>query len=113
MSTEQIVCQDETNEIVYQNEIIDIVCQADSIEIIETAPINLTLVTQNTGGIYYEFIQSTPAQIWNINHNKGIYLNPEAYSVGGRRINGDVLQISINQVQIIFNTAIAGFAHLS
>jgi hypothetical protein len=96
--------------VVQQGENFDIVI-ADDVLVVETAPIALTI--NNTGSLTFDHVQSTPATVWNINHNKGIYLNPEAYSVSGMRVNAEILQISVNQVQIIFNQPIAGFAHLS
>lgn len=100
-----------TPAIAIENQVVAVVQSEDRpVEIIVEG---VRVIERLGGGIYFDYVQSTPATVWNINHNRGIYLNPEAYSVSGARVNGDILQISVNQVQIIFNQPVAGFAHLS
>lgn len=65
----------------------------------------------SVGGAFYQHTQLSPASaIWTVNHNFGRYANVDVYSPGGMRLLVDVLQVSINQVQILFDGPATGFA---
>lgn len=56
----------------------------------------------------FEFAQSTPSAMWNVNHNLGFRPNVEVLSVGGVQMLAEVIHLSVNQVQIFFDQATAG-----
>lgn len=58
----------------------------------------------------YEHSQPTPATVWTINHNLGFRPAIQAFGVGGREMVGEIIHISTTQVQIYFDSAVAGFA---
>jgi len=64
------------------------------------------------GSAGFNFTQSTPASTWIINHNLGYRPVVELMSSGGMEMIGEVLHISVNQVQVSFNEAVDGFARL-
>jgi hypothetical protein len=65
-----------------------------------------------SGGAF-EHIQSTPASTWVVNHNLGFRPNVSVKSVGGLEVDTEVLHISTNQVQILFDTNFTGIANFS
>lgn len=64
-------------------------------------------------GAAFEFVQNTPALIWNINHNLGYRPSVELLTVGGVEFNSNVVHINTDTVQVINNLAIAGRARLN
>lgn len=66
-----------------------------------------------TGGDYLQFDQAAPATTWTINHNFGVRPNVSAYSTGGRELWAEIIHVSVNQTQILFDSPIAGYAILS
>lgn len=66
--------------------------------------------TIDGGSIYYRHDQPVPATEWIVNHNIGMHPNVLAYSVGGARVDAEILHISTNQTHILFDSPFAGFA---
>lgn len=64
------------------------------------------------GSAGFNFTQDSPDTTWNINHNLGYRPSVELMSTGGLEMIGQVLHISVNQVQVSFNEAVSGFARL-
>lgn len=60
-----------------------------------------------------EFTQAVASDTWVINHNFGWKPNVQILSVGGRELLAEVLHVSVNQVQVFFDTPQAGLALLS
>lgn len=58
----------------------------------------------------YQHNQSVASDTWTINHNFGYYPDTEVFSVGGKKMLAEVLNISVNQVQVFFDAQVAGFA---
>lgn len=59
------------------------------------------------------FVQASPSTEWTINHNFGFYPSISIFTVGGIEMMGEVLNTTINQTLIRFNTSVAGSARLS
>ena len=59
-----------------------------------------------------DFVQSTPASEWIINHNRGHKPVVSVMSMGGAEILATVLHTSDNQTRVYFETPPAGFARL-
>lgn len=57
-----------------------------------------------------EITQATPANIWNLPHNKGYKPIIEVYDTGGVKVNADITHIDINNAQVNIIPATAGFA---
>ena len=55
----------------------------------------------------------TPATTWTINHNQGRRVFVGLFSVGGLEMYAEVLQVSINQVLVTFDSPTAGYAIIS
>lgn len=63
------------------------------------------------GGTVFQHNQLiTPAATWVVNHNFGRYVDVAVFSPGGREVLAEVLQASLNQVQILFDNPQTGFA---
>ena len=65
------------------------------------------------GGDYLQHDQSVAASTWTINHNFGVRPNVSVYTAGGLEMLAEVLHVSVNQTQILFDSPTAGFAILS
>jgi hypothetical protein len=64
----------------------------------------------NTGGSGYEFIQSSAAATWTINHNLGRNPVVSILSTGGIEVEAEVMHISPNQTVVNFASPFAGKA---
>lgn len=65
------------------------------------------------GGNAYIHTQSVPATLWTINHNRGVY--PAIITLidtGGAEFEAEVLNTSVNQVQVYLTIPVAGQARL-
>lgn len=60
-----------------------------------------------TGGVY-EHVQAAPSSVWTVNHNLGFRPNAKALSVGGVEMMAEVVHISANQLQILFDEPRSG-----
>lgn len=61
----------------------------------------------------FTFVQSTPVTTWTVNHNLSKYPSVSVFDNNNILIEGCVEYVSIDQVVITFNQAIAGTATLS
>lgn len=64
----------------------------------------------SAGQISYQHTQSVAATTWTINHNLGFRPAVTILSVGGKEMIAELLHTSVNQVQVFFDTAVAGIA---
>lgn len=62
------------------------------------------------GGGGYEHTQASALATWIINHNLGRKTNTEVFTVGGSRMLAEVVNISNNQTQVIFDSPQTGYA---
>lgn len=76
-----------------------------------------TVTTINTGlmgppgiGASFEHTQGPAATPWVINHNLGRKVAVELYTPGGMEMLGDIVHVSLNQVQISFASPTSGSA---
>ena len=64
-------------------------------------------------GSAYMYTQTTPAAVWTINHNLGLWPTVSILDPGGNEIEADVTHPSVNQLVIRFAIPIAGLARLT
>lgn len=66
------------------------------------------------GGAPTDFVhtQVTPAQIWVINHNLGRNVTVTLRTFGGSEFEAEILQVSLNQVQVLLSQPLAGTARI-
>jgi hypothetical protein len=64
-------------------------------------------------GAGYDFVQSTAASTWTINHNLGFKPSVDVYNSGSQQIQAEVSHTSINQTVILLTIPSAGFARLT
>jgi hypothetical protein len=62
------------------------------------------------GSAAYIHTQATPASTWNVAHGLGYRPSVELLDAGLSEIDGQVVHLSVNQLQVFFNTPIAGEA---
>lgn len=62
------------------------------------------------GGVPYIHDQGPALATWIINHNLGRRVNTEIFTVGGVKVLADVVNVTLNQVQINFDSANSGYA---
>ena len=65
------------------------------------------------GNKEYVHNQSTPANVWSIEHNMGFYPNILIIDSTGEQVIGNTVFDSINKVTLSFSVAIFGKAYLS
>lgn len=66
------------------------------------------------GATVYSYVPPSPLALWVVNHNLGYYPSSvRVLSPGGVEVNAEVVDISINQLQIIFSSAQSGRALIS
>lgn len=58
----------------------------------------------------FNFTQASASTTWTIAHNLGHQPVVDARNTGGALVWGEILHLSINVIQIVFTTAIAGTA---
>ncbi|MFA6198793.1 MAG: hypothetical protein WC679_00050 [Bacteroidales bacterium] len=58
----------------------------------------------------FDFVQSTPATTWTINHNLNKPVSITTYTTGGVEFEGEIIKINNNQSQVLIDEAIAGTA---
>mgnify|MGYP006266974905 CR=1 FL=1 len=61
----------------------------------------------------YTHTQSIASAVWTITHNLGFKPSVELFNAGSQEIDGDVLHLSDNVVQVTFTIPITGFARLN
>lgn len=64
------------------------------------------------GGAVFVFTQTTPAAVWNINHNLNGYPAVTVIDSGGTLVEGDVDYLDVNNVRLTFSAAFSGQASL-
>jgi hypothetical protein len=64
-------------------------------------------------GSSFEHAQSVAASIWTVNHNLGFRPNVSVKTLGGLEVDAEVLHVSVNQVQVIFDSPSTGIANFS
>ena len=62
---------------------------------------------------YHRHDQVVPSDAWVINHNIGSCPGCKVFSVGGREMQAEVVNVALNQVQILFDSPTAGYAVFS
>lgn len=58
----------------------------------------------------YVHTQASPASTWNVTHGLGYRPSVELLDAGLSEIDGQVVHLSVNQLQVFFNTPTAGEA---
>lgn len=58
----------------------------------------------------YEHIQAQATDVWIINHNLGRRVACAAYTMGGLPMLGEPLNVSINQLRLVFEAPVDGYA---
>lgn len=57
-----------------------------------------------------QHVEASPLATWTINHNLGRRVNAEVYTIGGVRMIAEILIASDNQVVVLFDDPVAGYA---
>ena len=78
----------------------------------EVLPSNWNDSHEIVGDVGLEFIQVAPSATWTINHNLGYRPSVELLTAGGAEMEGEILHVSVNQLQIYFTVSVAGSARL-
>lgn len=65
-----------------------------------------------TSGAYVH-MQSAPALTWTVNHNLGVLPSVDVFDAGSRLVIAEVTHVTVNQTQIFFAVASAGFARFT
>lgn len=101
-------------------DVVQVVVRSDApVPVIASPPDAVKLVVTAVGvpgppGIEpYVHVQSSASDMWIINHNRGVALGAQAFTVGGAEIEAEVVAVSSNQTRIYFVVPIAGTARLS
>jgi hypothetical protein len=67
---------------------------------------------QGTSFSFYNFTQTTESATWIINHDLGYKPIISTFNEGSQEIEGEVIHISNNQINVYFAIPIKGFARL-
>lgn len=62
------------------------------------------------GGVFYT--QSTPSDQWIINHNLGYKPSVQVFDGSGYSLICDIFHYSVNQVRVMSNVQLSGYARL-
>lgn len=62
-----------------------------------------------SSGASFEHLQSSPSDIWIVNHNLGFKPNVQVFDDQNRQIFAEIRHFSINQTRLIFNWPQTGF----
>lgn len=60
----------------------------------------------------YTHTQAVASNSWNINHNLDFFPLVDIFSVGGIKIDAQIVHVDNNNVQINFNSVFSGYAIL-
>lgn len=71
-----------------------------------------TLVATGGAGNYLRFEQTSALSSWLINHNFGRNASVAVFTTGGVQILAEIVQLSVNQVEIRFDLPQSGYAVL-
>lgn len=72
----------------------------------------LVIVEQPASLAGYQHTQSVAATVWTVNHNLGRYPTIELFTVGGVQMIARVTNLSVNTLQVNFNSPTAGSARV-
>ncbi len=98
-----------TNEILYVAQVQEVVRTAVATELLERREQGPPGPPGSPGlALKYTHVQSTLASTWVVNHNLGAKPIVSVLSVGGLQMLAEVIHISANQLQVIFDTPVAG-----
>ena len=61
----------------------------------------------------FNFVQNVPAPVWTITHNLGRYPSVTIADSSGREVEGDVVYLSANAINVAFSAGFAGTAYLN
>lgn len=67
----------------------------------------------SSGDKTYRHVQGSPSSVWNVTHSLAKYVAVTVVDSGGSEVEGDVLYISDNQVQLLFSAAFSGEAYFN
>lgn len=70
----------------------------------------LDSVTVGTGDKNYRHVQGSSSAAWDVTHNLNKRVAVTVVDSGGTKVEGDVIYIDDNQVQILFNAPFSGEA---
>lgn len=79
-------------------------------KLVEIAAIAKARQEPPVGSGNYEHVQNSAATPWIVNHNLGYRPNVEITTLGGLRVEAEVLHTSVNQAQIFFDLPATGLA---
>lgn len=88
--------------------VLEVNTETDSLELDLNSQLNLGVA--NTS--FYFFYQVSPALTWTINHNLGYTPVTQVFNDGSREIIAEIINITVNQVMVYFDTPTSGFARL-
>ncbi len=84
------------------------------------SPVEWTVVAQTgpagadgTGDANFMHEQSPASDLWTITHNMNKYPSVTVIDSGGDEVEGDLVYVSLNVVQITYSSAFAGRAYLN
>lgn len=94
---------------------VEVTSPSLDVAVVADASIAITVDTtpQSAPVAGYNHTQASAATEWIINHNLGYYPTATAFSAGGVEMVGEVVQMSVNQTRIYFNSAVSGTARLA
>jgi hypothetical protein len=72
--------------------------------------IEAAVIGTGTGDKYYRHVQGSASSVWNVVHSLGKRASVTVVDSGGTKVEGDVLYVNDNQVQILFNAPFSGEA---
>jgi hypothetical protein len=61
----------------------------------------------------FHFVQGTPASVWVVTHNLGLYPDVQVFDSSGDQVEGDVTHLSANELTVAFSAAFSGDAFLN
>lgn len=62
---------------------------------------------------HYTHTQSAAASVWSITHNMGKHPSVMVVDTGGTTVEGDVVYLNVNQIELRFSVPFSGFAYLN
>lgn len=114
----QILAVEDDSSVVIEDSEADILVDQSN-EVVITTDVQLIPGPQGpqgppgpSGAAGFSFTQGSPSTTWTINHNLGFYPVCEVFSVGGLFVEVEAINLSLNTVQLNFNSAVAGTARL-
>lgn len=75
----------------------------------ELISVNLSALTVTGAFSPLVFYFPNPSETWTVTHNIGRKVMPQIYTSGGLKMEGNILHLNDNVVQITFNIPISGY----